>query len=606
MADLDNLTAEQQKQLAAFSKMIEGMINTQKLENSKVKNGGQTPVKSVRPVRPGEKPINNSAFSAKQQQDLANLEAIISQNIEASNRRATAEEPRTDYNVSTSGSTAMDDFMATAMSNYAKQNEFNLEKERQNKIAREKANIKFLTTTRLSKTEYEQETYDFYYNKFIKANSLQDNFELDERDRKYTRGLYTFVYVMGNLHWLTSNNKISNAEAVMQHFNATQFGYIQAGKKGDEPKVALGLMQAYRDSRIGYDEIPDEDTINHWINEYMNIIATAGITTGDIDVDAPFYDGETENVTGAENTENTYTRDDFIPMQDNFPDQPCYQTAKNGGVPLFDARSTQNVLVLNKGAFGEVNTPKYHTIERFKKKLFESRNGAAYEFKKRWELVLKAVRHIFPNAAMVKSFSILGNQLTVNGQLILLDEILGGEYDIRIEDVLSIRDTFKRFPMIQQLVLDNNAAQKLILEYGEDARGIWRLFQEHKPLKYLGIVPSGNGQPKFYNREGFADVADQLDKALAEEKYRMQFEQATAQLNPRLSEKSPGYVNRVWQGGKKFGGKAWDQAKRNFFSDKSPKLMRFMGWSAVSVLCIGVGAVLGVPGAIKSVFKKIR
>ena len=614
MPDLNNLNTKQQEQLQELIKAINGANAAARIKQQKQQNSG---------INFGSQPNNTFDNDAKYQNDIENIRNIINQANADAAANASAFETGTQ-----STSQTMSEFERQVMENYSKKNELNLELQRQQKIKREIAQMKFMTTKQLYKSRLEVESLDKYIERYLFKNGTQCNFDYNIRDKHSNSGLHMMCYLYGNIAWIENNsakngydsiscNNIYNVVIDSLSANVER----KTSRKSKSSAVAIGLLNNYISGKLEYDEVPTDEMVNEFISEYNNTneqsVNTQRQSFDDYE-DNEQYDYNTSNNYDDTSYNNTsyndsasssysYVDNPASYMEDNFPPQPSFTYDSKGEV-IIEPRQVQNVMLLNTDSYSNIDNPSYHTIERFKKKLFESRNGTAYEFKKRWDLVLKEIRKMFPNASMVTRLSIMGTQITVNGKLILLDDIIGGEYDIRIEDIVQIRATFKKFPFIQYLILDNVATQKLILEYGDDAKGIWKIFQENKPLKTIGLIPSCNGQPVNYNRADFAQnpdkVAKALNKQLNQEKFSMQMEQAFASKNPRLHEKSPGYVNNVWNTGKKFGGKAWERASKNFMDDKNPKLLRFMGWSVAAVACIGIGGILGIPGAIKNTFKK--
>ncbi len=609
---LGNLNQKQQDQLNQLIAAINGANSKAKLEQQIVQNSGNNVQKPE-----VQKAVAQSNYA--QQEAIDNIKNIINQ-ANADAKAAAADRAAREVNNgfpagNTPVSSTMDEFMRNAMENYSRRNEINLEqqeKERlEKKIAFEMANMRFMSTKNLIRMDFEPETIKIYVNKFIHQNTVQNNFDYSNLDKKAKNGLYMATAMYSNLHYICTQSKYENKDVLLNKVKVSLMEMISSGsRKTEGSKIALGMLSSYDDGSLEYDVIPSEELRKEYVDRYSDpdVISNFNSQVNNFDPDDNGVDegievSDYDNATGGN---YTGTFGNPVPVdEDNYTAQPLFGNPY-AKTPEMNPRSTHRVMRLDPNKFGKVTVPAYTTMERFKKKLFESRNGTAYEFKKRWELVLKEVKRLYPNAAMVTRVAIMGTQLTVNGNLIMIDDALGGDYDIQLIDILQIRDTFKKFPMIQYLILDNEATQKMIIEYGPDAQGIWRMFQENKPLKAIGLIPANNGQPVNYNRESFAQTAQALNKQLTNEKWRMDMEMAFASKNPRLHEKSPGYVNKIWQGGKKFGGKAWDMACRNFFDDKNPKLMRFMGWSLTAGLAIGLGAVLSIPGAMGSAFRKLK
>jgi len=611
MKELSNLNQKQQAQLQQLIAAINGANSKAQLEQKIKQNSGNN-LESPEV----KKAIAQTKYS--QQEAISNIQNIINQANAEAKAADEDKEARQANNGFTAGaqsvSNSMSEFERQAIENYAKRNEINLEmqeKERiEKKLAFEKAHMRFMTTRDLARMDFEPESIRTYVKNYIHQNAVQNNFDYLNKDKKDKFGLAMATLIYSNLHYICTKSKYENKDALMNKVKTSLMDLISHnGKRAYGSKIALGMLSGYEDGSLEYDKIPTDEQAHAFVDMFSSeeVLSSFASQINNFDPDDNGVDEGVE-VSDYDNANETkYNTGTFgnpvIVDEDNFTSQVLFSNPYSNNAEL-NPRPTNKVMRLESGKFSSVNIPAYTAAERFKKKLFESRNGTAYEFKKRWNFVLKEIKKMYPNASMVTRVAIMGTQLTVNGRLILLDDVVGGDYDIQLIDILHIRDTFKKFPMIQYMILDNEATQKMIIEYGPDAHGIWKMFQENKPLKAIGLILANNGQPINYTRESFAQTAQALDKQLSNEKWRMNMELAFASKNPRLHTKSPGYVNRLWQGGKKFGGKAWERACNNFFDDKSPKLMRFIGWSAVAVLSVGIGGILGIPGAIGSRFKK--
>lgn len=293
----------------------------------------------------------------------------------------------------------------------------------------------------------------------------------------------------------------------------------------------------------------------------------------------------------------------FKPDEDLTETQPSYIEDDNGDIQL-QPRNTQDVLFLQPNQYIATNIPKHHVVKRFRKKLFESRNGTAYEFKMIWDFVLNGIEQKYPNKSMVTRLAFTECTVTVNGESLRLNGVLGGEYDVRIDDILNIKETLKRFRMIKQLIVDATALQCLIREYGQDAQSIWTLFQENRALEELGIIPVGTKTALIFRRNTFANTANKLNELLGFEETKMQIEQFAATRNPRLKDKSPGYTHKIWKNSQ--------SASKNLFknagssvTDKNPKIMKALGFSLAGTGIIVIGGALGLGGKLIGGGKKL-
>jgi hypothetical protein len=146
--------------------------------------------------------------------------------------------------------------------------------------------------------------------------------------------------------------------------------------------------------------------------------------------------------------------------------------------------------------------------------------------------------------------------------------------------MFNAKATFKKLPLLQQLTLDLNTANQLVVEYGETAQDIWKMFQENKNLRVL-TIDKGNGAVNFY-RNNFADTASVLTDLLGLQKFKMQSEVIVASKNPRLVEKGAGYMNNISKGLSSYSHKSIKEAGDIFFDKRNKKVRRALGYSALS------------------------
>lgn len=488
--------------------------------------------------------------------------------------------------------------------------------------------LSFTSTKNLIVKDYDDVTLAQYFSRFI-INNVQKN-RFDYTDRKSKKGgLWVAAIAMSSLYYCSAIRGIYDLNEYVRY----AFQKINNNQdQNNNFKFALGMLEAYRDETLDFDAMPTEEQMQQWLYKYIKLDSpsqsaqdnTAFSQSGnsfdteefinlgnDEEEEIPvgqFYD--TSDTQQQQYTQQQYTQEQsseqefyrqYRECEEDTPvTRPSFNTSAYHGndsrVKFDNPRSTQDVLILTQDMFVPVEVKKYEGIERFKKKLFESRNGTAYEFKKRWDIVLDMIAHKYPNKNMVNKIAIAGTQITVNGNPILLDGALGGDYNIQISDIIRIKDTFKKFPMIQYLVLDHPATQQLQREYGRDAQKLWRLFQENRALRTLGLIPSNASDVVNFHRENFANTTNALNELLGNSDFSAAMEQACAQVNPRLHEKAPGYLHSVYENGKSISGKAFQSAGKNLFNDKDPKVGRALGYSILGLGAIGVGAIFGVSG----------
>ena len=378
-------------------------------------------------------------------------------------------------------------------------------------------------------------------------------------------------------------------------------------------KFALGILDDYELGQLNFDTPPSQQQMIGYIQKYTQQILNQeqinqgnreSIDYNNIPLKTGVGFGTAEETEDGEEIINVDMPDmnGYTEFEEDMPNQTCYKERENGEVYLERPRRTQEIYNYTDDNFIDVKVNKYEGIEKFKKVMYESRNGTAYEFKKRWDIVLKQISKMCPDKAMVTRISIAGTQINVVGKPLRLNNILGGEYDVRIEDIVNIHALFKKFPYIQYIIIDSNIVQNVVQEYGEGADGFWKIFQQNKPLKTIGIIPNGYGKALNFSRNTFNKTADKLDEILGVEKAKVELEQFSAQRNPRLHEKAPGYLHNVYKNGKSLAGDSFKTARKMLFDDKNPKIARAFGFSILGTGAVIIGTTFGLGGKVLELF----
>lgn len=498
--------------------------------------------------------------------------------------------------------------------------------------------LSFMSGRKLSSSGLRDSLLLKYFEKFIYRNAKNNNYNYDLRDKSSNKGLYMATIIYSNLHYIASVRKVYDIDEFKQYFYQQITSNVDREHKA---KLALGLLQAYDNNELAYDTMPDRSVMIQWMQMFSphnvarnaqnmgfdNTGNTGATQQGPMSQagDNPWnqqanpsefdnfamndgdYEAEPMNMNGGMQggSDSTYTGIYQSPEEERevinmykSPDEldpvdrASFSVERN--VTHIDPRATQSILGIQEDQFEETLIPDYSPMQRFKKKLFESKNGTSYEFKKRWDFVLKSAARLFPDRTMVTRFAISGTSVTVNGKIIGLtgirnngyskvSAVLGGEYDVRLEDIVRIKDTFKKFPMIKEMYLDSAATQQLINEYGSSVQSIWNVFKQNRALQVLGLIPAGATSPVVFNRSTFAQTTDKLAELLNLETVKMNIEQACAEKNPYLHEKSVGYKAKAFA------------SKASSFVDRHPSIRKGAKFSVGAVAVIGLGYFIGWP-----------
>lgn len=461
-------------------------------------------------------------------------------------------------------------------------------------------NLKLVDTITLMNKGYSNTVLLQYINKIVFKYLENNRFDYSDRDAKSTSGLKVAAVLLSNLHYCAAVRQCMDINIFRQHFNKKiTDGDVYASNF----KMALGMLDDYDACELNYDVMPDMAVLRKYLSTGMETAtpqpsgttAWAGESTG-----MGTGMGDSQPILNEEDL--NLNEDKSVPISDEaVPDevvvnmQPCYKINRDGTICIVP-RSTQTILLTPPNSFSSVDIPKYSIIEKFSKRLFESRNGTAYEFKKRWDFVLDSIEDLFPQKSLVTRIAIVGDNVSVNGKTIRLDKVLGGEYDIRLEDIIFIKRTLKRFKYVQELILDSCGTQTMISEFGPGVEGAQKMFNEHKNLMRIGLIPAGAAKPIVYSREALAANAEKLKRQLEVEQTKIKMEHFANSRDTRLSKKSPGCTARFFKNSANLSGSLFKGAKNAITADKNPKLIKAAAYSVVGTAIIGVGSVIGVVG----------
>ena len=458
-----------------------------------------------------------------------------------------------------------------------------------------------MTTNALIRANYSDRVLIEYFNRILNKpvalNGTQKNrvegniYNYADRNPKNYGGLKLAAITFSSLVYMESQRGLMD----ISNIKAQALNQIRTlNDPNDKWKFMLGMLEDYESSELANDEMPSIDRMRYYQQKYM---ADLGLDDqydedfGDgfdgFDPDNAFSDGGNS----MSEEEAYWQRMQAIPEEDIYDGHEVFNTGRNGVIDI-KPRETQDVVRLSLDDYLEATAPKWHTIERFKKKLFESKNGIAYEFKKRWDYVLNEIAKRFPDRALVRRMAFSELQVAVNGKISMFNNLIGGDDEILVTDILRIRDTFKKFPFIQEMTFDGPTTQCLIDEYGTSAQEIWSIFQENRSLKT--IIISVNNNPQKFERSTFANSVDRFNKLMGLQVTKMQLEQFASEYNPRLENKSPGYINRILKNGKSKASSWFKKSRKNV--RQSPVVSKRTKVAVGAVGLIAVGSIIGLPG----------
>lgn len=451
----------------------------------------------------------------------------------------------------------------------------------------------FTSALSLSKKELKDETLVAYLNKYrvvdrLKRNSFRYNVRANVPNGN---GLLTASLFASNYVYVTNKIGIGQADVISFAFNQ-----INADNNTDyRYSFLIGMINALNEGSLEFDRMPTEEQLREWQNAYIKLNNTAEVANEDFDWNSVeiSFDGNDTSFRSVEST----------PEEDIGVVNASYSVTPDGTIILNNMRPEQQMnayrMTPENSAVADYGNMGF--LERRKKALFESKYGMAYSYKKRWETLLRSIIHKFPSASTINEFGIrdgiiLAKRLEVDPRN-FEDEQLG----VSIYDMIEFHTLFKMLPMIEKLVLDQTATQRLVNVYGSSAQGIWQMFQEAKFLKLLRIN-TGNGW-QDYRRNDFASTVESLDRELGETRLKSEIQYKCDTMNPRKSEMTKGYIYGVRQNAKEMRAHSFGVAREAFMSPK-PKLVKSVVYSGVGLALAGVGLIAGITGGIGQLFSR--
>ena len=154
----------------------------------------------------------------------------------------------------------------------------------------------------------------------------------------------------------------------------------------------------------------------------------------------------------------------------------------------------ENSIDCRKASVGEL-TP-------FEELMLSTPKGAARYTKKLWGSILSQITSSGLRAPNVTRLSIYGGHMYINGNIVNLNGVIGGKENIRVVDIVDFKATFKKFPRIRDLRLDEQMLNAAILELGDDV--INRIFTMNKNLGKL-YISSSDGYTKVISAGDFRE-----------------------------------------------------------------------------------------------------
>ncbi len=346
------------------------------------------------------------------------------------------------------------------------------------------------------------------------------------------------------------------------------------------------------DSFGDFDDIPED--VEEPNPQPIRLDRNGNPASGDIDEEAL-------NNTGESNSGFNINDERATPDQKRYSEHSTFSDGLGRCIYATPERTTR-VLGLTAENSVLAQLPPYTTAEKFSKKLFQTLWGTEYEFKHRWQAILNAVASS-QNPNTVRRLTILEDAVVFNKKHVATLGIIGGDEDIRIEDIVNFKMTAKKYKEIGEIILDDTIFGVAQIELGDAIQGLFNIFPK---LQKLAVLSVGCGSVTLQtNRQEVQNSMVNADMQRAQNRaaFKNQMETIAAARNPNLRTRSPGYQSRIWNTTKNLSGNQW-QAAKGALMEKNPRLFKATMLTGASLLILGVGGIGAAIGRVGSLFRR--
>lgn len=257
--------------------------------------------------------------------------------------------------------------------------------------------------------------------------------------------------------------------------------------------------------------------------------------------------------------------------------------------------SINDIIKLNSS--NSIKASMSHKVDKkYENFVFRTMAGSRYEFKRRWEAIIESICNSI-KANMVTRITITSDNIVVNNRMVIMNGILGGDADVRIEDIIDFKTLLKRFKQLNLLRVDEVIFQRAMELYDDP---VSKFFEYSKKLQNIYIVGSGTIE---INRRDYIKkhINKEQQRKMKEIKHKSQLEviAASNKKYSNFNKKSPGYKSRIWDATKRYQGTAWGTIGRELMKD-NPKYFRLgvVALSSLAVLTVG-GALSAFQGMLR-------
>lgn len=217
--------------------------------------------------------------------------------------------------------------------------------------------------------------------------------------------------------------------------------------------------------------------------------------------------------------------------------------------------------------------------------LINTPKGAEKYMRNIWKSIMDVIIQQGNPVPTITRVSLIGGQISINGKIVLLDGVIGGRQNIRLKEIVNFRDLFKRFPMINELRIDEEMVQAGIAELGDDL--YIRMFDMGRKLQVIILMEMNGRVREPITRQNLS--SKEVQKVVQRNKLKNSME---LHCKSKAADNNWGKQNiadNVW--GMKLAKGSFSNAGEAFLDKKKPRMGK-------AVFYTGAGLVIGTVGGV--------
>ena len=283
--------------------------------------------------------------------------------------------------------------------------------------------------------------------------------------------------------------------------------------------------------------------------------------------------------------------------------------SRKGREIIVEPRSTDRLTKLtneNSMRIGSYASDKMHGVIA---KLYQSRTGVSYDYRKRLEWILNSIIKEFNNdESLITRVILVGNQFVVNNRTVDISNMIGGDYDVRFSDILDIKYIMSRLSYVQSLSLDSTSFSELQREYGYNDEDLANVFRSNRNLRQITLHEKGE-KPFVILREDFDNRSNKVEKLSEKAKERHvkdQIDAMASAYNPNIKNNTPVEKYRMYRQAQSIS-EAMNKKAYDRIMNGDNKYFRAAGQHVVAqTLYAGATVMHGILSAPVTIFRMFR